>query len=93
MQKYHAKAKYRNFIVKEIKSTEITYLEQLTRMNCISEELMKHVDSKVLTKNELDTLFPYTKELLLLHHEILIKLNKWTPDNDTLYDVFSNIGL
>ena len=30
--KFHSKAKYRYFIVKELKETEITYIEQLTRM-------------------------------------------------------------
>ena len=30
--KHHKKAKYRYFIVKELKSTELTYIEQLTRM-------------------------------------------------------------
>lgn len=91
MLKYHKKAKYRYFIVREIKSTEITYLEQLTRMNCIKEELYKHVDSKIITVNEIEALLPFSKELLTLHYDILDKINRWTPQKDTLSEIFMNI--
>jgi len=39
LQRYHSKSKYRYFIVKELRTTEISYIEQLTRMVGIKEEL------------------------------------------------------
>ena len=69
MIKFHSKAKYRYFIIKEIRSTEITYLEQLTRMNCIKDQLYGYADPKVIFKNEIDALMPHTAELLATHHE------------------------
>lgn len=77
--KYHAKAKYRYFIVKELKTTEITYIEQLTRMTNIKSELLKIANKKIVTEDEVEGMMPRAKELLSIHHKVLDQLNLWTP--------------
>lgn len=39
----HKKSKYRYFIVKELRMTELNYVEQLTRMVGIKEQLCKSI--------------------------------------------------
>ena len=39
----------------------------------------------------IESLFPNAKIILSFHYRILDKLNKWTPKNDTLLEIFSEI--
>ncbi|CAI2375603.1 unnamed protein product [Moneuplotes crassus] len=103
LKEAYSKAKYRNFIVKEMKDTEITYIEQLLRMIGIKEAFVKeigeHSDKKdkdfssklKISKQDVEDLFPNVKELLSYHYKILDKLTRWTPKNDTLADIFWSI--
>lgn len=44
------------------------------------------------SEGEIESLFPNAEKLLSLHRVILDKISEWTPKNDTLIEVFTNMG-